>query len=228
MRIAILALGAVVLGGALAPDGLTAQVPQIPATFYGAATIDGQAPPAGTAVRGFIDGVDCTQPGAAGTIDAGSVGAYVISVMHESQQPGCGSEGKQVTFTIGGRPAQTAVWHIGLQEVGLNAGTGSVQPLPSNVPTPIAQATPPGGSTPSGPPPTDDIDPPGTLGGDTPRPPGLTGTGDDDGDGPPVWGILVVALMGLGVLGGAAGFVVSRRRASADAPVAPETEPGPD
>jgi hypothetical protein len=223
MRTLPAALAVLALGVAL-PPALSAQVPQIPATFYGAVTVDGEAPPAGTEVRGLIDGVDCTQPGAAGTIDAGDVGAYVISVMHESQQADCGAEGKEVTFTIGGRAAgQTATWRVGPHELGLNAGTGSPQPLPSNVPIPTTQATTP---TPGGPPPTDDIDLPPTQGSATPRPPGVAASGDDGDDGPPVWGILVIALMGLGVLGGAAGFALSRHGAR-DQQNPPE-QPDPD
>jgi hypothetical protein len=114
---------------------------------------------------------------------------------------------------------------MGPHEVGLNAGSGSVQPLPSNVPTPTSQATV---AATAGPLPTDDIElpqaPPGSA---TPRPPGPLTNADEDGDdGPPLWGIMVVALMGLGVLGGAAGFALSRREAREN-PDEPENGGGP-
>jgi hypothetical protein len=223
LRAARLTIAAAAVAPALVVTAHTAQVPQIPATFYGAVTIDGEAPPAGTEVRGFIDGVDCTQPGAAGTIDAGDVGAYVISVMHESQHPGCASEGKEVTFTIGGRPAgQTATWEVGPHEVGLNAGEGSPRPLPPNVPTPTSQAA----ATASTPPATDDIDLPQTPPAVTPLPPGTSTSAGED-DGPPLWGFVVGALLGLGVLAGAAGFAMSRRGAAGGAGSG-ANGPGPD
>ena len=190
-----------------------AQVPDVPATFYGSATIDGGLPPVGSPVRGFVDGRDCTQPGAMGTIAAGSVGAYVISVMHESQQPGCGREGAAITFTIAGREAgQSATWKRGPQELGLNAGTGAVQPLPPGIPTPAAAQT---AVTPGGAPTLV------TAGGSTPRPPGVSPDepGDDD-DGPGVAGVVLTGLAVIALAGGVAGWLISRRlaRRSAQAP----------
>ena len=185
----------------------SAQVPQIPATFYGSATIDGKAPPEGSEVRGIINGLDCTQPGAAGTITAEGVGAYVINVMHESQAAGCGKNGVTVSFTIAGQPAgQTANWAQGPQPLGLNAGSGAVQPLPSNVPVPTeaAQGTAvPGGTTVDGRSPGSNAN--------TPLPPGTSADGSDDDDGPGVAGIAVVALLVIAVAAGAAGMAVSRR-----------------
>ncbi|HEX6032133.1 MAG TPA: hypothetical protein VFY90_11950 [Tepidiformaceae bacterium] len=192
---------------ALAPVvGASAQLPpHIPGTYYGSATIDGERPPSGTAVRAFIDGVDCTQPGAMGTIDAEYAGAYVIDVMHETQQPGCGREGKRVTFTIGGREAgQSAEWSQGLQALNLNAGSGEPRPLPPNVPRPInasaaqgeASASSPGGAA------------GGTL---TPLPPGLSRE-EEDGGGINVGAFLVIALGAVAIGGAAGGWLLSRRR----------------
>lgn len=196
------------LGLTAAASPAAGQVPQIPSTFYGAVTIDGQAPSPDTPVRAFIDGRDCTQPGAAGSIPAGDVGAYVISVMHETQQPGCGSDGKHVTFTIAGLPAgQTATWRMGVQELSLNAGSGAPQPLPADIPTRTARAATQATSTAAGSSPTADVELAQTQ---TPRPPGLSTPEDEDDDGLPLWGILVVALLGFGVLAGAAGFALSR------------------
>ena len=210
--------------------------PQIPSTFFGTASIDGKVPPADTDVRALIDGLDCTQDGPARrfVLDAG-VGLYVVTVVHESQKPGCGRDGRTVTFTVGGRPAaQSAKWVAGPQQLDLNAGSGSAVPLPPatatptgrvSLVTPSAGNTQPGGSPVSrtGTPPVDPI----TL---TPssgvRPidsatgaidvavtPGPPSAGDKAGanDG----GILAPIVLGLAVLamaGAAAGFVLSRRR----------------
>ena len=64
--------------------------PQIPATFYGTASIDGRVPPPTADIRAVIDGIDCTQlgPSARFVVDGG-VGKYVVSVIHESQREGC-------------------------------------------------------------------------------------------------------------------------------------------
>ncbi len=193
------------------PGGEAAQVPQIPATFYGSATVDGKAPPEGSLVRGLINGLDCTQPGAAGTITAEGVGAYVIHVMHESQLPGCGKQGATVTFTVAGRAAgQSAPWAQGPQPLGLNAGAGEVQPLPSTVPVPTqAVATTP--TAPGSVPTTGDVRVSGAQ--STPRPPGISqGRPEADGAGPGSAGFAIIALFLLALLAGAAGVIVSRRK----------------
>jgi hypothetical protein len=195
---ALAALGFTTFAAAQAP-------PQVPASFYGSATIDGEAPPPGTEVRGFIDGRDCTQKDAAGTYEAGAVGAYIISVMHESQASGCGREGATVTFRVGGRDAaQTATWSMGLHQLDLNAGSGEPHPLPSNVPTRGPQ---PGFS--------------GTAsrGTPTPAPPGFDVNDDPGGDdgGLGIAGFALVALAGLAVVGAAAAWALrTRRRPSPD------------
>ncbi len=196
--------------GRIPTRGVRAQVPQIPATFYGSATVDGQAPPEGSSVRGIVNGLDCTQPGAAGTITAEGVGAYVIHVMHETQMPGCGNQGATVSFTIAGRAAgQSAPWAQGPQMLGLNAGTGEVQPLPSTVPV----STQPGrtaSAVPSGAPPTGDIQLPGAK--PTPLPPGTSDEDDNaDGGGLGIAGLAIIALFMIALLAGAAGVIVSRR-----------------
>ncbi len=97
--------------------------PQLPASVYGSASIDGRPVPDGTQVRGLIDGNDCTQASGTGTVTDGGASGYSITVMHETQRPGCGKEGKTITFTVDGRSApQTAEWKIGIQQLNLNIG----------------------------------------------------------------------------------------------------------
>jgi hypothetical protein len=219
------------------PLARAAAQPQIPSTFYGTANIEGKTPPPDTDVRGFVDGVDCTQlgPGVRFIIENG-VGLYVVSVMHESQKPGCGKEGKTVTFTVGGEAApQTAPWKAGPQEVNLNAGEGTPLPLPTATPvTPGAPtATPAGGSTtagpsagasprPTGPLPTDDIQLTPVHAG---TPGAVTAVGRanraGDSDGFPAWAIVVIVVAALGAAGAGGGYALSRRPRG-DPPPPPE------
>jgi hypothetical protein len=198
--------------------------PQVPATFYGSVSVDGQPVPEGTEVRGFVGGKDCTQGGrdAPRTIITGGVSAYVIAVMHESQEPGCARAGTTVTFTIAGRTAnQTATWEAGPRQLDLNAGSGPPLALPTAAPTPppdptrsaatataAAQFTP----KPATALPTDPIrlggTPPG-RGGDPAS--GTAGPAPEREGGFPVLGALLAALAVIAVTGTAAGIALSRR-----------------
>lgn len=214
-------------GALLAPAAVSHAQPQIPSSFFGSVTIDGKAAPDGTEVRALVDGLDCSQspPGERTAAREGEATAYVIHVVHESQRPGCGRDGKAITFTIAGRPAlQQGIWKPGPQQLDLSTGAGDVVPLPTSTPavpgsapaTPRATGTgtPPTRSRPTGTPPTDDVQLPGTL---TP-PAGATGTPGtpasssvDDGGGS-AWRLLVVALGVIAAGGAAAGVVLARRR----------------
>lgn len=218
-----------VAGAFLTPAAAGHAQPQIPSSFFGSVTIDGRAAPDGAEVRALIDGVDCSQspPGERTAIREGDATAYVIHVVHESQRPGCGRDGKVINFTIAGRAAlQQGTWQPGPQHLDLSTGTGDIVPLPTSTPTvpgsdpnpPLAGVTetPSPLSRPTGTPPTDDVQLPGTH---TP-PGGVTGSGGvtvaaDDGDGGgSAWGPLLVALGVLGAGGAAAGVVLARRRRS--------------
>jgi len=210
------------------PLARAAAQPQIPSTFYGTASIEGKTPPPDADVRAFVDGVDCTQlgPGVRFIIENG-VGLYVVSVMHDSQKPGCGKDGKTVTFAVGGKAApQTAHWKAGPQEVNLNAGEGTPLPLPTATPvTPGAStATPAGGGAtaqpsagasprPTGPLPTDDIQLTPVHAG---TPGAVTAAGRANGaggsDGFPGWAIVLIVVATLGAAGAAGGYALSRRR----------------
>lgn len=232
---------ATVLAASLAGPALPAAAqPSLPATFFGTASIDGAAPRAGAEVRGFVDGKDCTQgaPGERSIVIEGGIGKYVIHVVHESQIPGCGREGKTVTFTIDGRPAgQSAKWKAGPQPLDLNAGPGSPVPLPTDVPTvapppatprstaPVSGAAAGGSPAPSAitPPPTDDIPNPLTRAtaavvatGTPPTPlapggvatPAATASASGGGG---AWVYLLIGAGSLALAGGVGGFIFSRR-----------------
>lgn len=147
-------------GFALAPGASQSLAqPSIPATYFGTVSVDGEAPPDGTEVRGFVDGVDCTQVDGdvAGTVVIDGVAQYSLTIVHESQQPGCGAEGREVTFTIDGQAAvQSATWSAGTHRLDLSVGEGEPPPLPT--PTSAVASTPVA-------PPTDDVDPSSLVGG---------------------------------------------------------------
>ncbi len=189
--------------------------PSVPATFYGTAAIDGRAVADGTPVRAFVDGKDCTQPPAKGTALDQGVSVYLVSVMHESQEPGCGRAGKTITFTVAGpAAAQQTEWKEGVHQLDLNAGMGSPLPLPpatATVPanaaatqTAAARFTPKPATSAL---PTDD---PGI------RPPGGGTAGDDDGatkeSGSRVLGAVIVVLGAVAAVGAAVGAWLAHRR----------------
>ncbi len=186
--------------------------PQVPATYFGTATVNGLNTPDGTEVRAFVDGNDCTQPNAKGTFLEGGVSSDVIVVMHESQAEGCGTVGALVSFKVGGADAgQTAEWSAGVQKLNLNAGEGSPIALPTPTETATIGAatataaaallTPENG----GPPPTDD---PGVLAPAIGDPVFI----EEEGSSSLVaWVAIILGVLALG--GAVAGWALSRKRA---------------
>lgn len=173
--------------------------PSVPATYYGTVAVDGQPPPDGTEVRGFVDGTDCTQldGASAGTVIADGVAQYSITIVHESQRPGCGAEGREVTFTIGGEPArQTATWTAGTQRVDLSTGQGEPPPLPTATAGATAAALP-----------TDDVDPSSLVDGQS-NPAGQDQASGENAVLPWILAAVAIALAA-GVIGG---MTLSRRR----------------
>lgn len=203
------------LAAALLAAGTAAAAaqPQIPATVYGSVTIDGQPAPNGTEVRAFIGSTDCTQaaPGERLAFREGQATAYVVTVLHESQRPGCGRTGAVITFTVDGRPAlQSVAWEPGPIRLDLSLGSPTVIPLPTATPTLPGAASPTARPAPTGPPPTDDVALPGTL---VPSPPDVRAAGDprSGGSGAPLWPWLAGGLIVLAA-GAAAAVVALRRR----------------
>ncbi|MGE3077173.1 MAG: hypothetical protein AB7N24_19605 [Dehalococcoidia bacterium] len=212
-----LALSVSLILGLLVFTAAVAQ-PQLPATFYGSVTVNGEPAPSGIEVRGFVNGIDCSQspPGEHVVIREGAIAAYVLYVVHESQRPGCATEKSIVTFTIDGVPAtQQAPWKVGPNRLDLSTGSASPIPLPSPTGTigavigsaaagtiqPSASATL---SRPSGTPPTDDVhfDRTSTI--------GPAQANSEDGDS----SLLVVLAVVLGVIalaGGGVGLFLARR-----------------
>ncbi|MEO6397680.1 MAG: hypothetical protein ABIP13_04365 [Tepidiformaceae bacterium] len=201
-----------------ASESVVAQ-PQLPSTIYGSASGDGRPLADGSPVRGFIDGLDCTQPGGrSGTVMEGQTSAYVITVMHETQRAGCGKDGKSITFTVNGQPVpQTIEWRIGIQRLDLNFGQGApiALPTPTTAPagvstssgTPSAAAGTASVATPARPPgapPTEDVH----L-GKTPKPPG--GSPKSEESGAPVAALLLAGLALVALGGAVVGYLLSRK-----------------
>jgi len=218
--IRFLAASAVVAAavGFISPPA-SAQAPVgVPSTFWGTVAVDGASVPAGTEVRGFIDGRDCTQTGEnyRTVAVASGVSSYAIEVVHESQVPGCGAEGRMVTFTVGGVPAaQSVPWVFGPTRIDLTVGAGQALPLPTATGTPVvstATPTPAGATTPhTGTPPVDNVDPRELFGGSSPSAtPGVPASGSSDGGS--TLSRKAIAVMALVVIGAGAGLLLARRR----------------
>ncbi len=230
VRTSLLPLAAV-FAGVLTVSGALAQ-PQVPATFYGSATVDGRPAESGTEVRGLVGGVDCTQsaPGERPVLRDGDTAAYVLYVVHDSQRPGCARDGSTVTFTIGGRAAtQTAIWKPGPIRLDLSTGAEPPIPLPSPtgtiaaaIGTAVGATVPPPTSTalarPTGPPPTDDVTF-GTASATSSREAGGApgGEGDDGDGGSAVLSVIFIGVAALAAAGGGLGiYLAGRGRPKAD------------
>ena len=105
-HVVALVVALAVLAGAALP---AAAQPQPPNRFFGAATLNGAAPPTGTPVTAFIGGRQC------GTGQVRADGRYIVDVVSAGQTPGCGFEGATVAFEVAGVPAaQTATYRTGI------------------------------------------------------------------------------------------------------------------
>ena len=232
VRVHLVLLCAIAATGTAA--GVALAQPQIPATFYGSVTVDGAPATAGTDVRAFVNGLDCTQagPGQRPVFIDGEIAAYVLYVVHETQREGCAREGSNITFTIGDRPAmQSAVWKAGPIRLDLSAGSASPIPLPTSTSAPAAaiETPAPDGGTPAGTPTL----PSGTEGAtaatgtlathdapldSTPLPPGTSPAGNEDSDEPSILPVLGIILVVLAVGAGTAGYMLSRKHSQQGGP----------
>ncbi len=142
--IAALALGAI--------TGVSAQ-PLPPATFHGTVTSPGGEVAEGLAIQAYIGGKLCGENSeTVHTNENGTlVTRYFVHVISETQEAGCGVDGAEVRFRIGGRNVQqTAIWGAGPQPLSLtleSSGTANVEVTVwrrvSNPVTALHQHTPP-------------------------------------------------------------------------------------
>lgn len=144
----LLVFGWIVLLSAIVVQTVAAQPPPLPATFYGAVTLNGVDAPEGTPVWALIDGVTMAES-AVFLFEGRSV--YVLDVPGDdpdTPQAEGGTEGAVMRFEIGNMVAdQTATWQEGastelnLTAASLPTATPTHTPMPTATDTPIPTAT---------------------------------------------------------------------------------------
>jgi hypothetical protein len=205
-----------------------AQLPDPPSTITGSITDAAGNVPAGVRIEAYVGNNLCGESETVYTGDGASrVTVYVVDVVSADQTGGCGEEGDAVRIKVGERLApRAAVWEAGLVRFDIIFGENvTPKPIPTFTPTPVPTITPtptlnlsngtprpgttgtpdasasPGGS------------PTGTADGITSSTPAPPSSGDSDGGGLPVWGAVVLAVVGLGLVGGGVGIYLTRRAA---------------
>ncbi|MBI5947954.1 MAG: hypothetical protein HY875_07440 [Chloroflexi bacterium] len=202
-----------------------------PSTVWGSVTDEAGPIAAGLPVEAYVGEQLCGKGKTEFTGEgAAKVTVYYADVFSREQTPGCGFEGAQIRFKIGERFAsQTAIWKAG--PVQLDVTFGNVQPavIPTFTPVPRTSTPVPGAGAQGAGAQTPGSEA-GTPGATLP-PAALTATatlsggvissatnGSDDGGsdgGFPFWGVVVLVLGGVAVIGGGAGLALARSNAAA-------------
>ncbi len=220
-----------------------AQVFGPPMTIFGSVTDSAGDLPEDLVVEAYIGDKVCGKGKTQFTGDgSGRVTVYFADVVSREQTAGCGSDGAEVRVRIGDRfGAQTARWRPGPAQLDITFGNATPRAIPTFTPTPRPQtpaaATPtpggptltpgrptaavsvsPGSSPSASPSATNTLTATPTLKGGLSIGPGGSQTdGGGGGDsGFPVWGIVAIALGGLALIGGGAGWAMARRRGGED------------
>jgi hypothetical protein len=211
-----------------APSGT---LPDPPSTFVGSITDAAGDVPAGVAIEAYVGNNLCGESTTQYTGEGNArVTVYVVDVVSESQTDGCGKDGATVRIRVGDRisPKFTG-WQAGLVRFDIVFGENvTPKPIPTATPTPttIATATTAASATAVGtvtgqangtPSPsktaTRSATPGRTATGVTSSTPAPPSSGDGGGGGFPVWGTVLLALIGLGLVGAGAGIYISRQSA---------------
>ena len=208
-----------------------------PMTLYGSVADSAGPIDAGLPVEAFIGEVSCGKGKTETTGEgAGQVTAYVVDVVTREQKAGCGSLNAEVRVQIGDRFAiQTARWNAGPIRVDVTFGDATPAPIPTFTPTPTrtpgpdATPTPPNSATPGGSPAASATQESATpansatgaartattlRGGVIRQDQSGSGDGSDSGGGFPIWAAVVLVLGAIAVVGGGAGFMLSRSRSA--------------
>jgi hypothetical protein len=223
-----------------------AQIPQPPSTIFGSISDSAGPVPEGLPVQAYVGDKLCTDNTPSETKVTGDgdarVTVDVVNVLSGEQTAGCGKANGDVRIKVGDRFATTtAKWQAGAVRLDITFGNATPAPIPTFTPVPTptknpnavatnAQGTPiasasPVGTIPAGSPGAGSPIP--TLkGGVTNSTPGTSApTGGDDGGGFPLWGVAVLVLGGIALVGGGVGFAMSRNRDDDDDDLYP---PPPD
>jgi hypothetical protein len=220
-----LALSLALFAGAVTAN---AQLPDPPSTITGSITDAGGNVPDGVRIEAYIGNTLCGESETVYTGDGDArVTVYVVDVVSDDQAGGCGEDGDAVRIKVGERLSpRAAVWEAGLVRFDIIFGENvTPKPIPTFTPTNTPTITPtptlnlsngtsqpastgtPGASASPGSSAT------GTADGITSSTPAPPASGDGDGGGLPVWGAVVLAVVGLGLVGGGVGIYLTRRAA---------------
>ena len=187
----------------------------------------------GLPVEAYIGGTLCSSKGKTEFVGEGAarVTAYLVTVLSEPDRAGCGKDGIEVRIKIGERFApQTAKWSsVGYVQLDVTFGNAAPAAIPTFTPTvapPTPVSTPAPGASPVAGGAVETI-PAGSPGAGSPAPtlkggvtsstPAAQRASTTDDGGFPVWGIVLLGLLGVGAVGGGIGYAMSRTRASEDA-----------
>lgn len=207
-----------------------------PSTVFGSVTDSAGPVDAGLPVQAYVGDLLCGTKGKTEFVGDGParVTVYAINVSADADVAGCGKDGSEVRIKIGDRfAAQTARWRAGAVQLDVTFGNATPAAIPTFTPTVAKPTTPastpaPGssaaasataaaaiGTIPAGSPGAGS--PIATLkGGVTSSTPAPQKADTSDGGGFPIWGIVLLVLLGVGAIGGAAGYAMSRSRARGD------------
>ncbi|MEP7215135.1 MAG: hypothetical protein ABI782_02720, partial [Anaerolineaceae bacterium] len=168
---------------------------------------------------------------------ASKVTVYFVDVFSESQTPGCGKDGAEVRIKVGERfAAQTTRWKAGPVQLDVTFGNVTPAVIPTFTPAPAtpttaARTSPATGSTtqaatagagaavgtiPAGSPGAGSPVPTLKGGVTSSTPAAQRSNAADDGGGFPIWGIVLLVLLGVAAIGGGVGYAMSRSRAADD------------
>lgn len=217
----------------MAAGTAAAQLSEPPSTIYGSITDEAGEVPAGTPIEAYVGNNLCGESQTVYTGDGDArVTVYVVDVISDDQRSGCGTSGDAVRIRVGDRLSTKAtLWEAGPVQFDIVFGENvTPRPIPTFTPTPLPTVSPTGEATagdgttePSGTS-TATRTPTASRTGTPSGTPEATGTGEtssiprppqsgDEGDGGgfPLWGTVLLALIGLGLVGAGAGIVIARQ-----------------
>ena len=227
------------LAAAIGGSAAVAQIPSPPSTIFGSISDSGGQVPEHLPIQAYVGDKLCNDNTPSETKFTGEgsarVTVYVVNVLSAEQTPGCGKANGDVRIKVGDRFATTpAKWQAGAVRLDITFGNATPAPIPTFTPVPTptrdpnatpltnAQGTPisegsPGaagvGTIPAGSPGAGSPIP--TLkGGVTNSTPGAVAAsaGGGGGGGFPLWGVAVLVLGGIALVGGGVGYAMSRSR----------------
>jgi len=217
------------IAGALAAASAFAQLAP-PATVWGSVTDQAGPVAADVPIEAYVGDVLCGKGKTEFVGDgAAKVTAYAVNVSSKEDKPGCGSDGATIKLKVGDRTAgQVAKWKAGPVQLDVTFGNVAPAAIPTftpdvRTPTPRANGTPVPGATetaqalgtiPKGSPGAGS--PVVLQGGVTSSRLGPGQGSASGGEGFPLWAVVILVLAGIAIVGGGAGYAMSRNRRDDD------------